>query len=127
MLTILYEGPAHGYNIMSKFKKRVGKKISPSLVYPFLKRLEQKNLVKYTVKSIGEKEKKIFELTNEGREFCKKLFKRFAHLVSVAIEPSLDVCAHCGAQIYQGGHKELIGGLETMFCCVHCFNSQKQG
>ncbi|NIQ06216.1 MAG: hypothetical protein GWO20_10990, partial [Candidatus Korarchaeota archaeon] len=37
ILTILYEGPAHGYRILSKFKKRVGKEISPSLVYPFLR------------------------------------------------------------------------------------------
>ena len=30
ILTILYEGPAHGYEIMTKFKERVGKKISPA-------------------------------------------------------------------------------------------------
>ncbi|UCE97082.1 MAG: PadR family transcriptional regulator, partial [Candidatus Bathyarchaeota archaeon] len=40
MLTILYENPSHGYEILNKFQKRVGKKVSPSLVYPFLKQLE---------------------------------------------------------------------------------------
>ena len=47
ILTILYEGPAHGYSIISRFKKRVKKEISPSLVYPFLQQLEEKGLVKH--------------------------------------------------------------------------------
>ena len=126
ILTILYEGPAHGYSIISKFRKRIGKEISPSLVYPFLKQLEQKGLVKHTVKPVGEKERKIFELTEEGRELCTKLFKRFANLISIAIEPSLEVCAHCGCKVYEGGHREVIGGKETTFCCIHCANSYKQ-
>ena len=42
ILTILYEGPQHGYSIISKFRKRIGKEISPSLVYPFLGQLERK-------------------------------------------------------------------------------------
>jgi DNA-binding PadR family transcriptional regulator len=31
ILTILHEGPVHGYEIISKFKKVIGKDISPSL------------------------------------------------------------------------------------------------
>src|SRR4030066_768291 len=98
ILTILYEGPAHGYRIISQFKKRVKKEVSPSLVYPFLQQLEEKNLVTHTQKPVGEKERKIFELTEEGRELCTELFKRFAELVAIAIEPSLYVCAHCGCK-----------------------------
>ena len=49
ILTILYEGPAHGYSIISQFKKRVKKEISPSLVYPFLEQLEDKGLVKHNI------------------------------------------------------------------------------
>ncbi len=126
MLTILYESPTHGYSILRKFKKRVGKEISPSLVYPFLRKLEKQGLVKYTVKPVGEKERKIFELTEEGRALCKRLFKRFAHLVSIAIEPSLEVCAHCGCKVYEGGYREAIDGKETTFCCMHCASSYKK-
>jgi len=126
ILTILYEGPAHGYSILSRFKKRVGKDISPSLVYPFLQKLEEKGLVNHTIKSVGEKEKKVFELTGEGRELCIGLFKRFASLVSVAIEPSLFVCAHCGCKVYEGGYREVIRGKETTFCCMHCARSYKE-
>jgi DNA-binding PadR family transcriptional regulator len=126
ILTILYEGPAHGYSIISRFKKRVKKDVSPSLVYPFLQQLEEKGLVTHTVKPVGEKERKIFELTEAGRLLCTELFKRFAELVSIAIEPSLYVCAHCGCKVYEGGYREVIDGRETAFCCVHCALSYKQ-
>jgi DNA-binding PadR family transcriptional regulator/YHS domain-containing protein len=126
ILTILYEGPAHGYQILSRFKKRVKKEVSPSLVYPFLQQLEEKGLVKHVLKPIGEKEKKVFELTPKGREMATQLFKRFAELVSIAIEPSLYVCAHCGCKVYEGGHQENVDGAELMFCCTHCAHSFKE-
>ena len=126
ILTILYEGPTHGYSIISRFKKRVKKEVSPSLVYPFLQQLEEKGLVKHIVKPVGEKEKKIFELTQAGRELCTGLFKRFAGLVAIAIEPSIYVCAHCGCKVYEGGHREIIDGKETAFCCIHCACSYKE-
>lgn len=126
ILTILYKGPVHGYQIISKFKKVIGKEISPSLVYPFLKQLEQKNLVTHTLKPIGAKKRKIFELTKEGREFSEQLFKRFSELISVALEPSLKICPHCGCKVYEGGYVERIGEKEMTFCCVHCATSFKQ-
>ena len=126
ILTILYEGPAHGYQIISRFRKRVKKEVSPSLVYPFLQQLEKKGLVKHTLKPVGEKKKKVFELTDKGRELTTVLFKRFAELVSIAIEPSLYVCAHCGCKVYEGGYREIIEGKETAFCCMHCAHSYKE-
>ncbi len=126
ILTILYEGPCHGYSIISRFRKRLKKDVSPSLVYPFLQSLEQKGLVKYTLKPIGEKERKVYELTEEGKDLCRRLFKRFAALVSTAIEPSLNVCAHCGCKVYEGGYIETVNGKETMFCCKHCAESYKR-
>jgi DNA-binding PadR family transcriptional regulator len=126
ILTILYEGPAHGYQILNRFKKRVKKRVSPSLVYPFLQQLEEKGLVKHMLKPVGEKEKKVFELTKKGRELATGLFKRFAELVSIAIEPSLDVCAHCGCKVYEGAYRETINGEELAFCCMHCARSYKE-
>jgi DNA-binding PadR family transcriptional regulator len=126
ILTILYEGPAHGYSIISQFKKRVKKEISPSLVYPFLQQLEEKGIVKYVVEPVGEKERKIFGLTDEGRELCTGLFERFAELVSIAIAPSLDVCAHCACKVYKGACREVIDGKDLAFCCIHCAASFKE-
>jgi len=126
ILIILYEGPHHGYSIISKFKKRIGKDISPSLVYPFLSQLEKKGLVKHSLKPVGEKKKKVFALTEKGRELCRILFKRFSSLISVAIEPSLAVCASCGCKVYEGGYSEIINNEEITFCCVHCAESYKR-
>ncbi|MDH5483160.1 MAG: PadR family transcriptional regulator [Candidatus Bathyarchaeota archaeon] len=126
ILTILYEGPNHGYSILSRFRKRLGKEVSASLVYPFLKKLEEKGLVMHTDKPIGEKNRKIFELTEEGTLLCTRLFKRFDKLVSVAIEASLETCANCGCKVYEGGHREVIDGKEATFCCVHCAHSYKE-
>jgi PadR family transcriptional regulator PadR len=126
ILTILYEGPAHGYSIINQFKKRVKKEVSPSLVYPFLQQLEEKGLVTHTQKPVGEKERKVFELTDEGRDLCTGLFKRFAELVAIAIEPSMYVCAHCGCKVYEGAHMEVIDAKEMAFCCMHCARSYKE-
>jgi len=126
ILTILYEGPVHGYSIISQFKRRVKKEISPSLVYPFLEQLEEKGLVKHTLKPVGDKVKKVFELTDEGKELCRGLFKRFAELVSIAIAPSLDVCSHCGCKVYEGAYHEEIDSREMAFCCMHCARSYKE-
>ncbi len=125
IMTILYEGPQHGYNILVTFKKRTGKEISPSLIYPFLNQLEKRGLVIYSLRPVGAKKKKVFELTPQGREFCRHLFKRFSALVSTAIEPSLTICSHCGCKIYGEGHKENINGVEMAFCCIHCAESYK--
>jgi len=127
ILIILYEKPSHGYEILGKFQKRVGKKVSPSLVYPFLQRLERKGLVRHNVTKVGEKKKKkVFELTDEGKLFCRRLFRRFSDLVSVILEPSLDVCAHCGCKVYEGGYRKTINGEEMVFCCIHCARSYEQ-
>ncbi len=126
ILMLLYEGPRHGYNIMDAFKKRLGREISPSLVYPFLQRLEKMGLLRHDVRYVGDKEKKVYELTDEGTAFCRRLFKRFAMLTSTAIEPSLEVCAHCGCKVYQGGYSEEIDGVRTTFCCNYCANSYRQ-
>lgn len=120
MLILLYEEPCHGYNIMRKFKNAVGKEISPSMVYPFLRQLEQKGFVKHSIKAVGTKKRKIFELTEEGKKLCRRLFKRFSMLVAAAIEPNVEVCANCGCKVYEGGYKEVVQGKKMSFCCIHC-------
>jgi len=126
ILTILYERPVHGYEIISRFRSALGKDVSPSLVYPFLKQLEDKGLVKHSITPVGAKKKKVFELTNEGRIFAQQLFKRFSQLIGIALEPRLDICAHCGCKVYEGSHREIIENKELVFCCCHCAASYKQ-
>ncbi len=117
---ILYEGPTHGYSIINRFRKRLKKEISASLVYPFLQRLEEEGLVKHIIKPVGKKKRKVYELTEAGNKICLSLFKRFADITSSAITPNLDVCAHCGCKLYESGHVEKINGKTFTFCCKHC-------
>lgn len=125
VIMLLYEKPRHGYDIIRSLRQRLGKNVSPSLVYPFLNQMEQKGFLTSSLRPVGQKPKKVYVLTDKGVLLATNLFKRLASLVSVAIEPTLDVCAHCGAKIYEGGHKERISGQETMFCCVHCFDAYR--
>ncbi|MCJ7613712.1 PadR family transcriptional regulator, partial [Candidatus Bathyarchaeota archaeon] len=97
---------------MTKFKDRVGKKISPGLIYPFLSLLAERKLVSIETEMVGEKERKIYYLTEEGLEFTERSFQRFAGIISSALESSLDVCAHCGCKIYEGAHSEIMDGKE---------------
>ena len=60
ILTILYEGPAHGYSIINRFKKRVKKEVSPSLVYPFLQTTGRERLSNTHTKASWRKRKKNF-------------------------------------------------------------------
>ena len=45
ILTILYEDPQHGYSILSTYKKRTGKVISPSLVIHSFVNLKRKGML----------------------------------------------------------------------------------
>ncbi len=126
ILTMLYEKPQYGYSIIGTFKERTGNELSPSLVYSFLSLLKKKGLATYTLRPVGAKKKKVFELTTQGKELCRQLFKRFSGLVSVAIESSLTTCAHCGCKIFEGSHKEVVGGKELAFCCIHCAGSYRK-
>jgi DNA-binding PadR family transcriptional regulator len=126
ILTILYEGPIHGYGIISRFRKRLGKNVTTNLVYPFLQRLEDHDIVTHVDRPVGKKTRKVYQLTPDGEALCRRRFARFVHLISTAIEPSLDVCVHCGCKVYEGGYTETLNGHATTFCCVHCAESHSR-
>ena len=125
IVLLLSEKPLHGYGIMKEVEDRIGKSVNPSLLYPFLKQLEKNGLVRSTKKPVGKKPKKVYELTATGKELATRIHKRIASMVSMAIEPNLSICFHCGCKIYEGGYREIIGGKEKVFCCVHCAQAYK--
>lgn len=127
ILTVLYEGPTHGYGILQKFRERLKKKGSPGVVYPFLQQLEERGLIAHKKEMHGDRERKVYALSPEGRIFCEKLFKRFSSIVYTAIESGLEHCPHCGCTLYEGGHLETVAGDELTFCCSHCARSYKMG
>ncbi|MGI0085043.1 MAG: PadR family transcriptional regulator, partial [Nitrososphaerales archaeon] len=81
IMLLLFEGPKHGYEIISKIEERIGQKASPSLVYPFLKQLEQSKIVGFENESTGKRWRKKYSLTHEGKSLCGRLFKQFTTIV----------------------------------------------
>ena len=112
-LLLLKRGPVHGYELMKELERELGK-VSTSQVYPFLNELERKGYVK--VEERGARDKKVYSLTNKGRELVKELLHRFEDLINIAVSDKLKTCEHCGCKIYEGG-VELKG---KWFCCENC-------
>jgi DNA-binding PadR family transcriptional regulator len=122
-LCLLYEKPKHGYDIIKEASSKMNKTVSAGQIYPFLKKLEEQGYIKSKERS--ERDKKVYTMTSNGKTFAKKMINRFGDLIDIAIEPRLTVCAHCGCEIYKGGHKEKIKNKELGFCCCHCAKSYK--
>ena len=125
LLVLLYEEPTHGYALRQKFNERIGKNVSYSLIYPFLEKLEKKKYVKMEIIKIGQKEKKKFHLTDEGKIFAENLFLRFSGIIDTAIEPNIQICGGCGIRLYQNAYQEVINGKKHLFCCTHCASHYK--
>ncbi|MFW9845335.1 MAG: PadR family transcriptional regulator [Candidatus Thorarchaeota archaeon] len=126
IILMLNEKPSHGYGLMKGFERRTGKKLSPGTLYPFLQQLEEKKLVTQKQQDVGKKRKIIYSLTKKGKKLSDRLFKRFAAITASALGSSLEVCASCGARIYEGSHHEIVDGTNLAFCCIHCAKAFKQ-
>ena len=123
-LCLLATGPKHGYELIKELESKLNRKISASNVYPFLNILIKNKLIK--IQKTGKREKKVYVLTNEGRNFTKNMFSRFGDLIDIAIEPKLTACAHCNCKVYEGGYTEKFKGKTLKFCCMHCAGSYKK-
>jgi DNA-binding PadR family transcriptional regulator len=125
-LLLLSEAPRHGYELMTELERRTGKRPSAGQIYPLLKSLKKKGLVTCETAIVGDKKRKVYTLTRDGRKTSSMLMTRFSDLVSIVLEPRLTKCAHCGCKIYEGGFETSVGGRRLKFCCVHCANTYKK-
>ena len=121
-ICLLATEPEHGYDLIKELEKKLGRKISASNVYPFLTNLRKNKLIK--IDKIGNRDKKVYRLTAEGKNFTKEMFSKFGDLINIAIEPRIKTCP-CGCRIYSGGHSEKIKGRTLYFCCTHCAKMYK--
>ena len=66
LLSLLGEGPAHGYELMKRLEERSGGmyRASAGTIYPVLQQLEDEGLVRLQ----EEEGKKVYHLTDAGRE-----------------------------------------------------------
>ena len=63
VLSILNNGPQHGYKIIADIHRNFGVLLSPGTLYPFLYSLEESKLVEVK----AEKRKKVYFITSLGR------------------------------------------------------------
>jgi DNA-binding PadR family transcriptional regulator len=124
-LLLLHQGPKHGYELIKEIEGNLGKKPSTGQIYPFLTTLLENNLIRTKVE--GDREKKTYELTKEGRKFVDKKLALFGGIISATVEKDLSTCAHCGCKVYSGGHEEVIESEKLTFCCMHCAATYKGG
>src|SRR3989338_2276892 len=98
-ICLLATEPEHGYDLIKELEKKLRRKISASNVYPFLNNLRKNKLIK--IDRTGKRDKKVYRLTMEGKNFTKEMFAKFGDLIDVAIEPRITTCP-CGCRIYSG-------------------------
>ncbi len=123
-LLLLTRGDLSGYDIMKGIGSRLGGRASPGQVYPFLRQLKAYGYIE-TAGAAGERERQVYHLTQEGREFVSRLSSRFEDLFEMAIRPKLTTCAHCSCEIYRGAYREKIGEEYLSFCCKNCANGYR--
>ena len=66
ILQFLEQEPMHGYQIITKIRKRFGVYFGPSTVYPLLNTLETKGYVKSEWNMDSERPRKVYQLTKDG-------------------------------------------------------------
>lgn len=117
---LLESGERHGYQIIKEIEEITGKKPTTSHIYPFLSTLEEKGFVESEKK--GDRGKKVYNLTDEGRKIMRKQVEAFGKILSSAIEGEITECNHCGCEIYSGGYEE----NGEVFCCKHCASNSEE-
>ena len=123
VLLLLNEGRKYGYEIIKELEKRIDKKVSPGEIYPFLKNLRKYNLV--ITKRAGNRDKKIYSLTNAGKKFITGITNKFNTLIDSAVKSRLSICANCGCEIYRGAYHKVAKGKGMVFCCAACARTFK--
>lgn len=126
VLMLLYERPCHGYALMELLQARLGKAVSPAIIYPFLTGLSKSGYLTSNREKIGKRTRIHYSMTPKGRTFAEGVFKRLSQIVSTAIESNSLHCAQCGCKLYEPGHVEEINGRPTAFCCLHCAIAHKE-
>ena len=121
-LCLLSTGPKHGYDLIKELQVKLERKVSTSNVYPFLDTLRKNKLVR--IDEIGKRDKKVYHLTPEGKNFTKQMFSKFGDLITIAIQPKLTICP-CGFKMYSGGYSQKVDGKVMKFCCSHCAETYK--
>jgi PadR family transcriptional regulator PadR len=72
VLWVISKEPSHGYEIMKKIRcDRGGQMVEASRLYPLLKELTRKGLIKSDKELQGKRPRKVYHISPEGRQALK--------------------------------------------------------
>jgi len=71
ILTIINKEPAWGYKIKKQVEAYSGLKIRHGALYPLLRRLEEKGLIKSQKQQQGKRTRKVYTTTEKGKTYLK--------------------------------------------------------
>ena len=133
-IALLSQKSRHGYEIIQEVKKRIGKKPSTGQIYPLLEEFEENGIVKSREKKVKGRRRKVYELTEKGRNTFSNILDKFYNLIHEILDPWLTECTHCDCKIFEGHsekkagkvYREVINGKELPFCCEHCATAYKK-
>ncbi|MEM0006650.1 MAG: PadR family transcriptional regulator [Conexivisphaerales archaeon] len=77
ILWLLAHKPRHGYELILEFKRLTGRKLKPSIVYPFLHKLEKGGFASAEWIMKGKKRVKHYSLTKRGEDLLHKVKETF--------------------------------------------------
>jgi len=77
ILCLLLHKLRHGYELRTEFQRLTGKKLKPSIVYPFLHRLEREGFANSHWMIKGKRKIKHYTLTKSGEELFKRVKETF--------------------------------------------------
>ncbi len=71
LLAVLEAGPLHGYAIITAVQQRSGGalELRTGTIYPALKQLERLGLLRSSDESIGQRQRRCYELTEAGQRY----------------------------------------------------------
>jgi DNA-binding PadR family transcriptional regulator len=71
VLQFLSSQPMHGYQVITRIRRTFGVYFGPSTIYPLLNALERAGYVKSEWNMIGERPRKVYNLTTAGQNLLK--------------------------------------------------------
>ncbi len=83
----------HGYALIQTLSKHRSSPLTPGTLYPLLQRFESQHLI--VVKEMGDREKKIYTLTETGKQLLDKLASEFIEVFDgIYVKYHCSVCTH---------------------------------
>jgi DNA-binding PadR family transcriptional regulator len=73
VIWMLSHHPRYGYEIINEFKRLTGKKLKPSMIYPFLHRLENEGFAVSEWARKSGRSLRCYRLTEKGEQMFTKL------------------------------------------------------